>query len=79
MDVQSIKIDLIHWLTEPEDQAILIKVQELKEEQEEDYELTKEQRQELETRLGKYEAGETHFSSWDTVQQRVRSRAKDGL
>lgn len=78
-DVQSIKIDLIHWLTELEDQTILRKVQELKEEHKEDYELTKEQKQELETRLGKSEAGETRFSSWDMVKQRVRNRVKDGL
>ena len=33
MDVQSVKIDLIHWLTELQDQSVLKQLQGLKEQQ----------------------------------------------
>lgn len=79
MDVQSVKIDLIHWLTELQDKSILKKLQGLKEEQESSFELSSEQKKELEGRLEKYENGEMEFSQWDTVKGRVRIRAKDAL
>lgn len=79
MDVPSIKIDLIHWLTELEDQSVLEKIQGLKEEQERSLELTVDQHRELEKRLEKYEAGEMRFSSWETVKKRIKERAKDDL
>ena len=78
MDVKSLKIDLIHWLTELQDQSVLKKLQMLKEQQE-NAELNAEQVKELDSRLEKYEKGETDFSSWDAVKDRVRNRAKDGL
>lgn len=79
MDVQSIKIDLIHWLTELQDKAVLKKLQGLKEQQESTYELSKEQKKELDIRLERYEKGEMNFSSWDTVKDRIRNRTKDAL
>lgn len=79
MDVQSVKIDLIHWLTELQDKSVLKKLQGLKEQQESSFELSAEQKKELDGRLEKYENGEMEFSPWDTVKNRVRNRAKDAL
>ena len=76
MDTQSIKIDLIHWLTELQDTSILKELQILKESHKETYQLSTEQEKELDIRLEKYEAGEMRFSSWDTVKDRIRNRAK---
>ncbi len=77
MDIQSVKIDLIHWLTELEDKPTLKKLQGLKEEQEITFELSAEQKKELDSRLEKYEKGEMKFSSWETVKERIRNRTKD--
>ena len=74
MDIQSVKIDLIHWLTELQDKSILEKLKGLKEQQEKSFELTKEQQEELDSRLKVYEDGEMKFSSWDSVKDRVRKR-----
>lgn len=79
MDVQSVKIDLIHWLTELQDMAVLKKLQGLKEQQESSFELEKEQIEELDSRLEKYENGKMKFSSWETVNETIRNRAKDAL
>jgi len=79
MDVQSVKIDLIHWLTELQDMAVLKKLQGLKEQQEDSFELEKEQIEELDSRLEKYENGKMKFSSWETVNETIRNRAKDAL
>ncbi len=79
MDIKSVKIDLIHWLTELQDKAVIKKLQGLKEQQESAFELSSEQKKELEGRLEKYENGEMEFSSWDMVKDRVRKHAKDAL
>lgn len=79
MDVKSVKIDLIHWLTELQDKSVLKKLQGLKEQQESSFELSAEQQRELDGRLEKYKNGEMEFSPWDTVKDRVRNRAKDVL
>lgn len=79
MDVQSLKIDLIHWLTEFQDKSVLKKLQGLKEQQEKSFELTKEQEDELDSRLKNYESGEMKFTSWDSVKDRIRKRSKDAL
>ena len=79
MDVQSAKIDLIHWLTELQDQSVIKKLQGLKEEQEKVYELSTEQKEELDSRLKDYEEGKMKFTSWDSVKDRIRIRSKDAL
>jgi len=48
MDVRSVKIYLIHWLTELQDKSVLKKLQGLKEQQESSFELSAEQKEELE-------------------------------
>lgn len=79
MDIQSIKIDLIHWLSELEDMSVLEQIQSLKEEQENSFQLNAEQGEELESRLERYEKGEMRFSSWEAVKKRIRDRANDAL
>ncbi|RAI84417.1 addiction module protein [Algoriphagus yeomjeoni] len=79
MDVPSIKIDLIHWLTELQDKSVIKQLQGLKEQQESTFDLSEEQVEELDSRLEKYKNGEMKFSSWDKVKERVRSRAEDAL
>ena len=79
MDIQSVKIDLIHWLTELQDKSILKKIQSLKEQQDDAFKLSADQKKELDSRLKKYENGEMKFSSWDTVKDRIRNSAKDAL
>ena len=77
MDTKSIKIDLIHWLIELQDTSIHKELQILKDRHKEIYQLSTDQEKELDIRLEKYEAGEMKFSSWDTVKDRIRNRAKD--
>ncbi|MDE0560746.1 addiction module protein [Algoriphagus sp. NF] len=79
MDLLSVKIDLIHWLTELQDQSVLEKVQELKEKQESSIVLSKEQQKELQDRIEIYDKGEMEFSSWDSVKNRIRRGARESL
>ena len=79
MDIQSVKIDLIHWLTELQDKSILNKLQGIKEAQEDVFELSTEQKKELDHRLDKHQKGEMNFSSWDKVKDSIRNRAKNDL
>jgi putative addiction module component (TIGR02574 family) len=78
MDIQTVKIDLIQWLTQVQDKTILEKLQNLKKEQG-TLELSLEQQQELDERLANYESGNMKFSSWDTVKDRIRKRAKESV
>lgn len=79
MDTQSIKIDLIHWLTELQDASLLNELHVLKESYKETFQLSKKQEKELDSRLEKYESGEMKFSSWDAVKERIRNRAMNDL
>ena len=79
MDVQSVKIELIHWLTGLQDKSVLKTLQALKEQQENAFEPSAEQKKELDGRIEKYENGEMEFSLWDTVKYRVRNRAINAL
>jgi hypothetical protein len=77
MDIQSLKIDIIHWLTELTDKNVLEKIEAIKKETE--LELTSVQQLELEKRLNKYELGETELKSWEETKINVRIRYKDAL
>lgn len=79
MDTQSIKIDLIHWLTELQDKSILKELQILKESHKESFQINAAQKKELDIRLEKYESGEMKFSSWDSVKDRIRTKEKGAL
>lgn len=77
MDIQNLKIDLIHWLTQLKDKSILAKVKAIKDEQE--IALSSEQLDELNERLEKYRKGEMKFKSWEEVKANVRKRSKNAL
>lgn len=77
MDIQSLKIDIIHWLTQLNDKNVLEKIHALKEK--EDAELSSDQLVELEKRLDKYERGEMKFKSWEETRASVKKRAKNAL
>lgn len=77
MDIQSLKIDIIHWLTELKDKTVLEKIHAIK--KEEDIELSQAQQTELDKRLKKYEAGETKFKSWEETRASIRKRSKNAL
>jgi putative addiction module component (TIGR02574 family) len=75
MDIQSLKIDLIHWLTELRDETVLEKIQAIKEEG--DYDLSPAQQEELDKRLERYERGDMKFKSWEETKASIRSRSKN--
>ena len=77
MDIQTLKIDIIHWLTQLNDKNILEKIHALKEE--EDTELSSDQQVELEKRLEKYERGEMKFKSWEETMASVKKRSNSAL
>lgn len=79
MDISSVKLDLIHWLTEVNDHKLLEKLQLIKKEQEKSLHLDESQEEELENRLKKYEAGEMKFASWESSKEKIRSKAKNDL
>ena len=76
MDIPSIKIELIKWLTNLQDKSMLEKLQGLKQEQEATFELSLEQEKEIDERLEKYESGKTHFSSWGEVKGKIKNRGR---
>ena len=76
MDIQTLKIDIIHWLTELKDKTVLEKIHALKEE---DIELSAAQQTELDKRLKKYERGEMKFKSWDETRASIRKRSKNAI
>ena len=79
MDVAALKLDLIQWLTQIQDKALLKKIQLLKEGIENESELSEDQLLELDQRLEKYETGQMDFSSWEDVKDRLKTRVKNEL
>lgn len=77
MDMQSVKLDLIHWLTELQDTTMLKTLQRLKETGE--GKLTKAQQEDLQDRLNRYESGELTFTPWKEAKERIRQRGKDAV
>ena len=77
MNIQTLKIDIIHWLTELKDKDVLEKVYALKEEA--NIELSPAQQTELDKRLKKYEQGEMKFKSWDEAKASIKRRSKNAL
>ena len=77
MDAAALKLDLIRWLTQLQDEVILKKINELKESNEEITELSPEQIEELDRRLEKYQRGEMEFFSWESVKERIKSTGKN--
>ncbi|SEF84069.1 addiction module protein [Algoriphagus boritolerans] len=79
MDVAALKLDLIQWLAQIQDESLLKKIQFIRDSKEENLELSEEQLLELDQRLEKYERGEMNFSSWEKVKERVKNRAKNEI
>lgn len=77
MDVAALKLDLLKWLTQLQDEVVLEKINALKEANEEETGLSAEQIEELDRRLEKYQRGEMEFSSWESVKERVKSTVKN--
>lgn len=77
MDAATLKLDLIKWLTQLQDEGVLKKINALREVNEEDIGLSSEQIDELERRLEKYRRGEMEFSSWESVKERIKSSMKN--
>lgn len=69
MDIQSIKIDLIHWLTELQDRTILEQIQEYKKQQEET--LSDMHKALLDARLSSYERDPKNVLDWDQVMKEI--------
>lgn len=76
MDTSSLKIDIIHWLTQLNDKTVLEKVRIIKEET---IELSPSQQNELERRLAKHQKGELKFKSWEETKASIRKRSKNAL
>jgi putative addiction module component (TIGR02574 family) len=68
MDIQSIKVDLIHWLTELQDRTILEKLQAFKHQQEE---LSESHKALLDERIASYEKSPDSVLDWDDVMKEL--------
>lgn len=68
MDIQSIKVDLIHWLTELQDRAILEKLQAFKHQQER---LGESHKAFLDERIASYEKSPDNLLDWDDVMKEL--------
>ncbi len=79
MGAAQIKEELYHFIESGDPKLIKMLYAVAKEYSSEDDELSDAQKEELEIRLGKYESGQMNFSSWDTVKDRIRNRAKSTL
>lgn len=75
MDIQRQKIDIIHWLTQLKDKAVLDKIQAIKDDA--SFDLSSSQKMELNDRLEKYERGEMKFKSWEKTKASIRKRSKN--
>ena len=72
MDVAATKLTLIQWLTELQDQSVLEKLVDFRQQ---NSDLSTEQQKVLDHRIKRYEASEMKFNSWDTVKERIRNRS----
>ena len=69
MDIQAIKLDLIHWLTEVEDLSILKKLQSFKRLQE--LELSDAHKALLDERIASYASDPENLLDWETVMKEL--------
>lgn len=74
MDIQSIKIDLIHWLTGVDDVVLLKKLQAFKELQE--TQLSEAHRALLDERIGSYESNPFNVIDWETISKELEKEFK---
>jgi putative addiction module component (TIGR02574 family) len=69
MDIQSIKVDLIHWLTELQDRSVLEQLQALKHQQEEG--LSDAHKTLLDERIASYEKDPAKVLDWNDVMKEI--------
>ena len=69
MDIQAIKIDLIHWLTGVDDLALLKKLQALKKLQE--TQLSNAHQKLLDERMASYEKDPNNTMDWEEVSKEL--------
>jgi len=69
MDIQSIKVDLIHWLTELQDRSVLEKLQAFKNQQE--TELSDAHKALLDERIASYENDPEQVLDWENVMNEL--------
>lgn len=79
MGAAQIKEELYHFIEEGDARLLKMLYAVAKEYASTDFELSQDQQEELDRRLEKYDAGKMNFSSWDTVKNRIRKRAKNEL
>jgi hypothetical protein len=77
MDTQSLKLDIIQWLTKLKSKDVLERIRAIK--AEEAFELSPSQQEELDNRLEKYGRGEMKFKTWEQTKASVRKRSKNAL
>ncbi|MBO6792669.1 MAG: hypothetical protein JJ895_02070 [Balneolaceae bacterium] len=76
MNIDSIKSDIIDWINTLEDEQTL---QELLHFKEGDSFLSDDQKNILNERIEKYEAGDMKFSEWKSVKSRIENKSTDDL
>ncbi len=69
MDIQAIKVDLIHWLTEVEDLTVLKKLQAFKRDQEGG--LSYAHKALLDERMASYASDPENLLDWETVMKEL--------
>ncbi|MDO6438192.1 addiction module protein [Cyclobacterium sp. 1_MG-2023] len=71
MDIQSIKVDLIHWITKLDDRKVLEQMQAYKDRQEEG--LSKAHKALLDERIASYEKDPSKVLDWDDVMKDIEN------
>lgn len=71
MDIQSIKVDLIHWITKLDDRKVLEQMQAYKDRQEEG--LSKAHKELLDKRIASYEKDPSKVLDWDNVMKDIEN------
>jgi len=69
MDIQAIKIDLIHWLTGVDDLGLLQKLQAFKKLQES--QLSEAHKKLLDERMASYENNPSNVLEWENVREEL--------
>lgn len=69
MDTQSIKVDLIHWLTELQDRSVLEQIHAFKQQQEGT--ISDAHKALLDNRIASYEQNPDQLLDWDDVMKEL--------
>ena len=76
MNIQALKIDIIHWLTELRDEQVLEKIQEIRESSE-NVSFSASQQKELKSRLESFENGTMEFKTWEEARATIKKSYND--